>query len=164
MQRFGEGQHRARPRRTRVKNIPSAPTPPAVPKRKVVGGYDFSDEEDDEPTSAPPPKKPYQPFALQTPAFKLPTASRVQSNLTTRPQPASSSPTTVRASGQRVAMPSGAHTILLTPRDTPGVISRGATEPLSELNGKTSGPSAQTFPGRLAHERQLHELERSERD
>ncbi|KAG9091383.1 hypothetical protein FS749_016586 [Ceratobasidium sp. UAMH 11750] len=89
-----------------------------MPKRKVVGRYDFSDEEDDEPTSAPPPQKPYRPLTLQTPAFKLPTASRVQLNPASRPQPASSSPITVRTSGQRVATPLSAHAVLLTPRDT----------------------------------------------
>ncbi|KAG8721324.1 hypothetical protein FRC08_014062 [Ceratobasidium sp. 394] len=134
-----------------------------MPKRKVVGGYDFFDEEDDEPTSAPPPKKPHRPLTLQTPEFKLPTASRVQSNLASRPQPVSSSPTAVRTSGQRVATPLSTHTMLLTPRDTPGVTSRGATEPLSELDEREAqaGPSAQTFPSRLAYERQLHELESS---
>ncbi|KAG9088327.1 hypothetical protein FS749_002232 [Ceratobasidium sp. UAMH 11750] len=134
-----------------------------MPKRKVVGGYDFSDEKDDEPTSAPPPKKPYRSLTLQTPAFKLPNASRVQSNLASRPQPASSSPTTVHTSGQRVATPLSTHTMLLTPRDTPGVTSRGATEPLSELDEREAqaGPSAQTFPSRLAYERQLHVLKRS---
>ncbi|KAG8682573.1 hypothetical protein FRC08_014881 [Ceratobasidium sp. 394] len=143
-----------------------------MPKRKVVGGYNFSDEEDDEPTSAPPPKKPYRPLTLQTPAFKLPTASRVQSNPASRSQPALLSPTTTRTSSQRMATPLSTHTMLLTPCDTLGVTSRGATEPLSELDERApttnrskgkereaqAGPSAQTFPGRLAHECQLHEL------
>ncbi|KAG9076172.1 hypothetical protein FS749_012082, partial [Ceratobasidium sp. UAMH 11750] len=90
----------------------------------VVGGYDLFDEEDDEPTSVPPSKKPYRPLTLQTPAFKLPTASRVQSNLASRPQPASSSPTTVRTSGQRVATPLSAHAVLFTLATPRGDISR----------------------------------------
>ncbi|KAG9076399.1 hypothetical protein FS749_011821 [Ceratobasidium sp. UAMH 11750] len=121
-----------------------------MPKRKVVGAYALTDEEDDEPVSGPPPKKPYRLLPLQTPAFKLPTTSRVQSSPAPRPQPASSS----RTSGQRVATPLSTRATLFTPRDTLETISRDATEPLSEIDECTSATNcskgkqceAQDFP------------------
>ncbi|KAG8736663.1 hypothetical protein FRC10_009059 [Ceratobasidium sp. 414] len=154
-------------------------------KRKLVGGYAFSDDEDDEPSPAPTHKKPYRPLMLSAPAFKLPISSRVQSNAArAQPQLAASSAATLRTPGQTVATSSGTRTSLSTSRDTPDAAARVSaddSEPLNELDkskrgpstpighshpkGKEheaqAGPSTQHLPGRLTYERQLHELERS---